>query len=547
MPIYKVQAPDGTVLKFEGPENATAEQIGQAAQAQWGVIQQRNEVQQVEADFRNRMDPTAGMSMTDKFLAGAGKAIADLGRGAGQLVGLVSREDVERSRKLDAPLMNTTAGKVGNLTGNVAMLAPTALIPGANTVTGAGVIGATTGLLQPSTSTRETLLNVVLGGAGGAGGQYVANKLPGAVRAWADRKTADTAAQAAGSSQKFASAQRGSQLGYVVPPADLNPGPLSELVSGLSGKIKTAQVASQRNQGVTDKLARQAIGLNQADELSVDVLQNIRQQAGQAYDVVKGSGQVIADKPFIDALDKIAATQQGAGRSFPGLQNNGVTDMIASLKQQAFDAGDAVDATKVLRELADKAYRQGDTAVGKAAKGASDALEGMLERHLQTQGNKEALKGFQEARKLIAKTYTVQKALNSETGSVSAQKLAQELAKGKPLTGELADVAKMAQAFPKATQALKEAPKSVSPLDFAVSGGAALASQNPLALLALGARPVARSALLSGPVQRAALRPGFTVPAAARFGPALTDNLLMQLLGPAGAVTGVNLANLAEQ
>jgi len=503
--------------------------------------------EQIEADFRKRMDPTAGMSTTDKFLAGAGKAITDLGRGAGQLVGLVSREDVERSRKLDSPLMNTTAGQVGNLAGNVAMLAPTALIPGANTVTGAGVIGATTGLLQPSTSTGETLLNVGLGGAGGAGGQYVANKLPGAVRAWADRKTAETAAQAAGASQKFAAAQRGSELGYVVPPADLNPGPLSELVSGLSGKIKTAQVASQRNQGVTDNLARQAIGLNQADELSADVLQSIRQQAGQAYDVVKGSGQVIADKPFIDALDKIASTQQGAGRSFPGLQNNGVTDMIASLKQQAFDAGDAVDATKVLRELADKAYRQGDTAVGKAAKGASDALEGMLERHLQAQGNQEALNGFQEARKLIAKTYTVQKALNSETGSVSAQKLAQELAKNKPLENELLDIAKFSTAFKPATEMLKQSPKSVSPLDFAFSGGAAVASQNPLALLALGARPVARSALLSGPVQRAALRPGFATPAAARVAPALTNNRLMQLLGPTGAVTGVNLANLAEQ
>lgn len=502
---------------------------------------------EIEAEFRKKMDPTAGMSGTEKFLAGAGKAFADVGRGAGQLVGLVSREDVAESRRLDAPLMKTGAGQAGNFVGNVALTAPTAMIPGANTVTGAGLIGAGIGLLQPSTSTAETALNIGLGGAGGAGGQYVANKLPGAVRSWADRKTAETATRAAGASQKFAAAQRGADLGYVVPPADLNPGALSELVSGLSGKIKTAQVASQRNQGVTDKLARQAIGLGQTDDLTADVLQGIRQQAGQAYDAIKGSGQVVADKTFIDALDKIAATQQGAGRSFPGLQNNGVTDLITSLKQQAFDAGDAVDATKVLREMADKAYRQGDTAVGKAAKGASDALEGVLERHLQAQGNQDALKGFQEARKLIAKTYTVQKALNSETGSVSAQKLAQELAKGKPLSGELADVARMAQAFPKATQALKEAPKSVSPLDFAVSGGAALASQNPLALLALGGRPLARNALLSGPVQRAALRPGFAPPSAARFGPALTNNRLMQLLGPAGAVTGVNLANLAEQ
>lgn len=499
-------------------------------------------------DMARMADPTSGMSMTDKLLAGVGKAFTDLGRGAGQLVGAVSREDVANSRKQDDPLMNTGAGKVGNLVGNVAMLAPTALIPGANTVAGAGVVGSVAGLLQPSTSTSETVANVTLGGAGGAAGQAMANKLPGVVRGWADRKAAETAAESAGSAQKFSAAQRANQMGYVIPPADLNPGALSEMVSGLSGKAKTAQVASQRNQGITDKLARQALGLNQADELSADTLQAIRQKAGNAYDAIKGAGQVQADKTFMDALDKIAATQQGAGRSFPGLQNNGVVDLISSIKQQAFDAGDAVDATKVLREVADKAYRQGDTGLGKAAKSASDALEGVLERHLQSQGATDALQQFQEARKLIAKTYTVQKALNSETGSVSAQKLAAELAKGRPLSGELADIAKIGQAFPKATQALKEAPKAVSPLDFAVSGGAAMASQNPLALLALGARPAARSVLLSGPVQRAAIQPGFTVPMTARIAPSIANNRLAQLLAaPAGATAGNSLANLVEQ
>lgn len=543
MPIARFQMPDGRVARFEVPEGTTPEQAQQMMQSHFQ--EPAITAQDQSADMQSMADPTAGMSMTDKLLSGVGKAFTDVGRGAGQLVGLVDRKDVAESRKLDAPLMKTGAGQVGNLLGNVALLAPTAMIPGANTVTGAGVIGAGAGLLQPSTSTQETLLNVGLGGAGGAAGQKIANKLPGAVKAWADRRTADTASKASGASQKFAAAQRGNQLGYVVPPADLNPGALSELVSGLSGKVKTAQVASQRNQAVTDKLARQALGLGQADDLSADVLQRIRQQAGQAYDAIKSSGAVTADKTFLDSLDNIMSTQQGAARSFPGLKNDAVTDLVSTLKQQVFDAGDAVDATKVLREVADKAYRQGDTGLGKAAKQASDAMEGMLERHLKAQGNQDALKGFQEARKLIAKTYTVQKALNSETGNVSAQKLAQELAKGKPLTGELADVARMGQAFPKATQALKEAPKSVSPLDFAVSGGAAVASQNPLALLALGARPIARSALLSGPAQRAALNPGFSTPLAARIGPGVTNNkiadLLMRTL-PTGAALSANFS-----
>ena len=48
-----------------------------------------------------------------------------------------------------------------------------------------------------------------------------------------------------------------------------------------------------------------------------------------------------------------------------------------------------------------------------------------------------------------------QKALNSETGDVSAQMLAGQLKKGKPLSGDLLDIAKIGSAFPKATQSLK--------------------------------------------------------------------------------------------
>lgn len=99
----------------------------------------------------------------DRGLAGAGKAMVDLGRGAGQMVGAVSRKDVEEARKLDKPLMDTTAGTVGNVLGTVATAAPTMLIPGANTVMGGTAIGAVTGLMQPSASTQETLMNSGLG------------------------------------------------------------------------------------------------------------------------------------------------------------------------------------------------------------------------------------------------------------------------------------------------------------------------------------------------------------------------------------------------
>lgn len=133
------------------------------------------------------IDPTEGMSTLDKFRAGAGKAMVDTARGVGQLLpswmpGSVSRADVEESRRLDAPLMNTGAGQAGNFSGNVAMILPTVAIPGAATLKGAAAIGAVQGLLAPSTSTEETIKNVGYGGAAGGGGVMAGRVLSGVVQ-----------------------------------------------------------------------------------------------------------------------------------------------------------------------------------------------------------------------------------------------------------------------------------------------------------------------------------------------------------------------------
>lgn len=155
MPVYTLQAPDGKTYKIEGPANATAEQLGAFITSQTAKP--------------SVSDPTEGMSTTEKVLAGIGKAMTDTARGAGQMVGLVSRGDVAESRKLDKALMDTTAGKVGNIFGNVAVNAPLAFVPGANTIAGGAAIGAASGLLQPSASDAETAQNLALGGiAGGA-------------------------------------------------------------------------------------------------------------------------------------------------------------------------------------------------------------------------------------------------------------------------------------------------------------------------------------------------------------------------------------------
>jgi hypothetical protein len=121
------------------------------------------------SDAEQAPDPTEGMSAFERGAAGFGKAMVDTARGVGQMVGLVDREDIKESRKLDSALMRTTGGKVGNFAGNVATTLPLAFVPGANTVKGASLIGSAAGLLQPSASTQETLQNTALGGVAGGG------------------------------------------------------------------------------------------------------------------------------------------------------------------------------------------------------------------------------------------------------------------------------------------------------------------------------------------------------------------------------------------
>jgi hypothetical protein len=77
-------------------------------------------------DFSERVDPTEGMSGTQKFLAGSGKAVSDLWLGAKQITGNASQEEVDEVKRRDAALMDTGAGLAGNIAGNVAA----ALVPG---------------------------------------------------------------------------------------------------------------------------------------------------------------------------------------------------------------------------------------------------------------------------------------------------------------------------------------------------------------------------------------------------------------------------------
>lgn len=171
MATYQVKGPNGETYSIQGPDDADPSDVirqvsgAKPAPKQYDLVNGQT-VPTGSPAAKAAQSPLSN-SDTQNFLAGAGKATYDLGRGAGQMVGLTSRQDVADSRARDAPLMKTKAGFAGDITGSIADLLPAAFIPGANTMAGAAAIGAGGGLLQPSASTGETVGNTLLGGAAG--------------------------------------------------------------------------------------------------------------------------------------------------------------------------------------------------------------------------------------------------------------------------------------------------------------------------------------------------------------------------------------------
>jgi hypothetical protein len=452
------------------------------------------------------VSPLDGMSGGEQYLAGMGAGMKDLGRGVGQRLGFVSQGEVDEARKMDAPLTQGGAGAAGHITGQMAAMLPTLAIPGANTVAGAAAIGGLSGLAQPTAEGESAIENAFTGAALGGGAQAGIGKLAG----WAGKKLAQAeasgVADASRNAVKDATLQASRGAGYVVPPSLSEAGTGARVLEGISGKIKTQQLAAVKNQNVTERLARKAMGMSDDAPITADAMQGIRNDAyARGYEPVAKVGAFETDKTFQKTLDNIAADYKGASRSFGRAVNNEVGEMVDSLRVGAFDAGDAIKMTRILREDANKAYASGDKALGKATRKASDAIEDQIERGLASAGKDgaEMLKNFREARALMAKAHSVERALR-EGGGIDAKVFGQMLRKHKPLTDELRTIGLFANNFPEVAGMPKAGwSNPVTALDAFGAAGMAGMGMGPLGVALPAARLGARQGLLSAPAQRA--------------------------------------------
>lgn len=318
--------------------------------------------------------------------------------------------------------------------------------------------------------------------------------------------------------------QEGRQAGYVLPPASIRQDQAAQMVESFGGKRLTAEIASQRNQNITNNLAKSSLGLSKNQPLTLNSLKAVRSEAGDVYAQIKNSGRIVADPEYQRDIAKIGQEISDISEDFVGANvgaRQEIMDLIKSLNQPEFGANASVTYLRKLRETATKNIKAQEAErndLGLAQRDAAAALENAILRHLRRIGREDLAEQFGQARTTIAKAHDVEAATDFASGNVDAAKLARMLSRGDPLSGELELIARMGSAFPQATRKPTSS-AGVTYWDTVTGGGIGvlgLATQSPEVVAAGVAMPFLRrgavSGMLSSPVQNVLTRPYPQIP-----------------------------------
>jgi hypothetical protein len=255
----------------------------------------------------------------------------------------------------------------------------------------------------------------------------------------------------------------------------VNPSLKNQIIESISGKQATQQIASTKNTQVTEGLVKQALGLPEDAQLTQATMESLRKTAGKAYaDVSSLSPQAASD--------------------------------LEALKQARNDAS-------AWFKSYNRTASPEDLAKAKDFRATADNLENLLEFHALQAGRNDLIPALRDARKQIAKTYTVGCALNDASGTVDARVLGRMSEKGLPLSDGLDIAGQFASAFPSIAKSPQQVGspaahnlKALASMGLGLGGHAALGPFGiGSAALPFVAPPLARSIMFSKGAQQGLL------------------------------------------
>lgn len=307
------------------------------------------------------INPTDGMSNTDKLLSGTGSAFVNTGMGlkqaglwAGNKAGLVSdntvanyQKEVDRERQLQNPLLDTGYGTAGNILGNVAVgaaggqaLAPLKaaqgagwLARGANAVVNGVIGGSLLAGAQPVHSGETRLDNTIEGaqwGALGGGAGHVLGSGLGRI--------------AKGASEKLSAPvqdliEYAKSIGVQLHPSQLTD---SKFVKALASQSKYwpgsgFHRGQMRQQGQFNNAVANEIGVN-ANKLTDPVMSEAKKGYSKLYQEAYDGVDIAGDKEMVSSVKSLL--KEAKDDLLPEQYNLLRNQVASAFKAFKFNGGD---------------------------------------------------------------------------------------------------------------------------------------------------------------------------------------------------------------
>lgn len=290
---------------------------------------------------------------------------------------------------------------------------------------------------------------------------------------------------------------------FVVTPVQAKPSStLANTYEGAAGSAKTEKLASIKNEKrAREIIATEDLGLKPNQQITTQVLENIRKKEGAAYEAVKNSGVTLkTNEAYTKALENLGGDIQEA---LPGvIKRADIDDLAVSLSVPEMSTTTAIATVKLLRADATKNIKAGfqnpeKEALGYAQRKAAHAIDNLIEDNLSAQGKGDLAGAYKKARVKIAQTHDIEKALNDVSGHIDMNVFAKLLEKDVPLSGGMLKAARFARSFKGAARNIDNM-KDAANYDLGdIALGFLGGNLHPAAVAASVVRPIARSASLS--------------------------------------------------
>ena len=245
-------------------------------------------------------------------------------------------------------------------------------------------------------------------------------------------------------------AQAAQRLGVAINPAEANPNVKTKMLVGATGEAVVNAKAVKTNLPKWNEVARKDLGLPENTPLTAESFEKARAPHYQPYEDVRKMGVLQASDDVLNDLGSLKLDPLSTSNPEKAMKVNGVVDRTIGQVAEGLSGENVVgqirgfrkDATRVLKNPNSTPI---DIDVAEAQIGIANSLENLIEANVK---DPKTLDRLRAARTAIAKSYDWERATGVTTQQVDPLQIAKMAEKGAPLTGALADVAKVAGNFP---------------------------------------------------------------------------------------------------